>query len=112
MECYGVDDSPALSHLIQTDTPRIRLQSASFLRALTTVSEFAILGLRKEQIMRYKVPVTWVMGGYVEVDAESKADALAQVEKNAENFGLPEGEYQTDSFYVVDDEEQVEVAHA
>lgn len=49
---------------------------------------------------KFTIPVTWVMGGYMVIEAESEQEAVDL----AYELPLPDGEYQGDSFSVVTDE--------
>ena len=60
----------------------------------------------------YKVPVAWVMCGFVTVKAESAVEAYekaVEIEEHGEGFSLPtDSDYVDGSFEILDDIDQIE----
>lgn len=52
---------------------------------------------------KYRVPVYWTVSGYIDVEAETEADAIGYVQDNLDELELPDvEEYLEDSFEVGD----------
>lgn len=60
---------------------------------------------------KYKMPVTWEMCGYVEVEADSIEEAVKTFNETSDDISLPnDGEYVDSSFRLsVDSVEDIEV---
>ncbi len=53
-----------------------------------------------------KIPVTWKMYGYVEVEGDSIEEALKNFRRDEDEYDLPDGEYVDGSFTLSDDNEE------
>ena len=53
----------------------------------------------------FKMPVTWEVCGFVDVEADSLEEAIDKFEENCDNYELPEnGEYVDGSFGLTDND--------
>lgn len=53
----------------------------------------------------YKIPVSWELGGIIEVEADSLKEALKEFDDNMEEYDLPFGDYIDGSFERDEDDE-------
>lgn len=57
----------------------------------------------------FKLPVTWEVCGFVNVDAENLEDAIKEFKENSDDYNLPTGdcEYVEGSFELSTDEPEI-----
>lgn len=53
---------------------------------------------------KFKLPVTWEVYGFVEIEAETIEEAIEYFDENSDDISLPNGEYVDGSFNLTDRE--------